>query len=174
MPKVTLDEIKQTGQEVFDQLPDVNTGGCCVYASRMAQALQGFGVSVKCVVSALDDKPRDLNKIRAFANPRGDYREWKRQGVYFDHVLVEFELAGKRYYHDAENTTAEENLKVRHGYRVEPTVRGMICEGWLEIDEALALAAAPAAWNPWFDRRRGIPIIESAISHFVERTNANA
>lgn len=174
MAKVTLEAIDETGRSVFKKLPRINSGGCCVYAAHMAQALQSVGLGSKCRVSSLFSDPRDLNKIRRFANPLGNWKEWRKQGVNFDHVLVEFELAGVRYYHDAENTTAENDMDTDDGYLVEPTVGGKLCDGWLEIDEALALSEIPYAWNSMFDRERGIPIINRAISDFLERVSNNA
>jgi hypothetical protein len=140
--------------DVQESIPDVNRGGCAVYAAQIAMALDETGATVWGVLSsALRDE--DLNVVREECRPH-TLHDWNAAGVYMNHVLVQFELRGTVWTHDAVNTTDA-------ALRREPTFGGPLCPGYLTVPELVKIATSRRGWNPAFDRRTGLPIIRSAI-----------
>lgn len=153
-----VESLKSCGRMVLEHAPEVNHGGCGVYAAKVAMALQDRGIEVWGVISS-PLRNDDLNIVRNESNPR-TVRQWNDAGVIFNHVLVQFEHRGRIYTHDARNTSAGKLKR-------EPTFGGLICPGYLTVPEMVTLAAHPKGWNSAFDRKAGIPVIKKAIRRFL-------
>ena len=76
-----LRQLRALGKATQDQLPNLNYGGCAVYASHVGRRLAELGIDVWCV-----------------------YAESFWGGGY-SHVLLQFNYKGRTYTHDSDNTT---------------------------------------------------------------------
>ena len=156
-----IERLRACGSEVIANAPLVNHGGCAVYASHVAQALEARGLTVWAVITSMlrDD---DLNIVRNQSKPR-TLREWNNAGVLIGHVVIEFEYNGRIWRHDARNT-------VRANSRREPTFGKLLCPGYLTIPELVTIAAAKTGWNPALSRRSGVPAIRAAVRRHLNLT----
>ena len=156
-----IEKLRACGAEVIANAPLVNHGGCAVYASHIAQALEARGLTCWAVITSLlrDD---DLDVVRNQSKPR-TLREWNDAGVLIGHILVEFEYNGRIWRHDARNTALAKS-------RREPTFGKLLCPGYLTIPELVTIAAAKAGWNPKFPRRTGVPAIRAAVRRYLRDT----
>ncbi len=154
-----IERLRACGAEVIANAPLVNHGGCAVYASHIAQALEARGLTVWAVITSLlrDD---DLNIVRNQSKPR-TLREWNDTGVLIGHVLVEFEYNGRVSRHDARNTVLAKS-------RREPTFGKLLCPGYLTVPELVSIAAARKGWNPVFRRHTGVPAIRAAVRRHLD------
>lgn len=149
-----IGQLRTCGAEVIANAPLVNHGGCAVYASHVAQALEARGLTVWAVLtSCLRDD--DLNVVRNESKPHS-LREWNDCGVVISHVLIQFEHKGKVWMHDARNTVPAKR-------RREPTFGKLLCPGYMTVPELVAIATARTGWNPAFGRRAGVPGIRAAV-----------
>lgn len=150
--------LRACGAEVLASAPTVNHGGCGVYASHVAQALEARGLTVWSVItSQLRDD--DLNIVRNQSKPR-TLREWNDAGVLIGHVMLQFEHEGRVWSHDARNTCTGR-------IKYEPTYGGRLLTGYLTLPELITIAAARKGWNPTFRRRSGVPAIRAAVRHYL-------
>jgi hypothetical protein len=146
--------LRACGADVTSRVPEVNKGGCGVYAAKVAMALEDAGLTVWAVVSsALRDD--DLNVVRNESRPY-TLNQWNGAGVYMSHVLVQFEHRGRVWTHDARNTTCRKTKQ-------EPSFGGRLVPGYLTVPELVTIAMARKGWNPAFDRRSGIPVVRTAV-----------
>jgi hypothetical protein len=146
--------LRATGAEVLAGAPNVNHGGCAVYASHVAQALEARGLTCWGVLtSSLRDD--DLHVVRNQSKPR-TLREWNDAGVLIGHIMLQFENAGRVWSHDARNTCTGR-------IKYEPTYGGRLVPGYMTVPELAAIASRPSGWNPAFCRRSGVPVIRAAV-----------
>ena len=138
--------------------PLVNHGGCAVYASHVAQALEARGLTVWAVLtSQLRDD--DLNIVRNQSKPR-TLRQWNDAGVLIGHVMLQFEHEGRIWSHDARNTCIGR-------IKYEPTYGGRLVPGYLTVPELVSIASQPWGSNPAFDRRSGVPVNRAAVRRMI-------
>lgn len=135
----------------------VNFGGCCVVAAYAAIALQRLGLDPRIRVG---DNYRDnynaITEIRNNNQSPVTIHDWHDNGVYFGHVIVEFDY-GNTYHFDAGGVTPARD--------VDPTFNYDLYTGSLTVDEAKVLADAMDCWNRMFDRN-DIPRLRSLIDAF--------
>lgn len=156
-----VDDLRELGAHVEGLLPDVNSGGCCVYAAYVARRLHRLGVPAWGVVSNRDIDPgnADLNAIRRKRKPR-NVRDWNNSGVIFSHVLVQFVEGGQIWTHDTGTTT--DRVLER-----DPTLNRPMMAGYLTVSELSALSSNQDGWNDMFDRDEGIPVIRAAVREYL-------
>lgn len=140
------------GKAVQDRYPEINDGGCCVYASLVGEHLRIRHVPVKIIVSSENGKEVDLDEVRHKIYDPGYKECWNLHGVNFNHVGIEFEYQGKKYHHDTVQTVRRQKI----------LMEWPIYRGYLTVQEAKKLAAESSNWNSCFDRS-GIPHIETLI-----------
>lgn len=159
-----IERLRACGSEVIANAPLVNHGGCAVYASHVAQALEARGLTVWAVITSMlrDD---DLNIVRNQSKPR-TLREWNDAGILIGHIMLQFEHEGRIWSHDARNTCTGR-------IKYEPTYGGRLVPGFLTVPELVNIAAARKGWNPAFRRRTGVPAIRAAARRHlgVHRTS---
>ena len=153
-----IERLRACVGEVLANAPLVNHGGCAVYATHVAQALEARGLTCWAVITSLlrDD---DLDVVRNQSKPR-TLRQWNDAGVLIGHVMVRFEYNGRIWRHDARNA-------MRAKSRREPTFGKLLCPGYLTVPELVSIAAVRKGWNPAFCRRSGVPAIRAAVRRYL-------
>jgi hypothetical protein len=147
--------LRACGSEVRDRLPEVNRGGCCVYAANVAMALEAAGLTVWGVLTSQLRGTDDLNMVREQDRPK-TLLQWNNAGILIGHVMVQFELDNRVWTHDCTRTTCDQ---VRKDFAFnEPLV-----PGYITVAEMVSIAAARKGWNLVFNRRSGSPTIRAAV-----------
>jgi hypothetical protein len=144
-------------REINRKHPDINYGGCCVFAALLAPSLKKLG-KVKIRVQDFDT---DLDAI-AYARERvksNNVHEWNDQGVHFYHVAIELEYKGKKYHVDA--------------CGVSDATRFDFLKDGLTFKEATELGNNPLGWNRSFNRLE-VPMIKRRVNKFFATTSKKA
>ena len=145
-----LDDV---GVLVNSKIHELNRGGCCVFASIVAQRLSEFcEVRIAVGTDWLDNDDTTIDEVREQVSSNSP-NEWNNYGVDFGHVIIEFDYDGSTYHYDSNGVTSVQR---------DTSTFGMpILDGYLTINEAVELASH-AEWNPKFDRSQ-IPKLEKII-----------
>lgn len=153
-----IEKLNKLGSQLEADFDAINCGGCGVIASHIAKRLQHI-VPTNIVVFN-DDEYIKINKILPnLKNPRSS-KEWNRNGMRWDHIVVEFEFENKLYMFDTEKGVFPSNDKYNGN---------MNKSGYLDIDVICAIAAKKYTWNWRFDRTQ-IPAIKKRISRALTIT----
>jgi hypothetical protein len=158
-----LYHLEKLASDVDTEIHAVNSGGCCVFASLVANKLIEAGIPARAVHA--DFWRHNITEMRKFIIEEGMdvYRKssWERAGASFYHVGVLFKFMNKWYTMDS---TA---IKPGRKYLgIEDMITG---NGSFTAKEAEALAFRrdnAGTWNSYFDRRQ-IPKMRRIINeHF--------
>jgi hypothetical protein len=136
--------LNRLGKDVNRLYPDINHGGCCVYAAMVVAELRKQKIPAVGIVAAWDAKEecRSIDEARNNLQ-KNTLRDWNDNGIYFNHVGVEFELNGVKKHYDSNGVH-----KVRNKLDNMP-----IYPGRLRYKELKELASCKEGWNPSFDRK---------------------
>ena len=148
-----LEKLGDEINEVTDHT--TNYGGCCAIAALVAKRLVARGVPAKGVVATYVGFSLDASRPES----PGVARAWERNGVEFNHVGLEIEVAGTKYLFDSEGVV-ESDLTDHL-----PAGSWPVIDGYLSVDELHSLAFDPLnnrAWNPTFPKHK-LPEIERLI-----------
>lgn len=85
-------QVKQLCDLIHHSFPDINNGGCGVFAALLGKELQGFG-KVHIRVGHYNLYPQTLPNLKSTT-----VKDWYQKGVYFDHVFVEFGFPSMKPY----------------------------------------------------------------------------
>lgn len=146
-----LEHIDDLCRKVHKSTERINAGGCAIFASFMAQCLEKYG-PVSIAVGT-DESPVSIDKARKHINSN-EVHEWNKRGIYFAHVVVEFEYQGVKYHIDSTGVH-DEAVKTHLGHF-------QILKGRLTVQEVTELASCDKGWNWCFDRKQ-IPMIKRMI-----------
>ena len=157
-----IEALDALGEELLENHPMINQGGCCVVAAHIARHLDDIGIPVRVVCSNyynnidnLDDW-LNIDELRSDLEYPLDLREWTDAGVDFYHVYVEFDYRGETYTFDAE------------GVSINPDrLDGIKLDGSFTIEEATAFANTDD-WNPDFNRKE-IPVVRRRITKHMNK-----
>lgn len=154
-----IDILEKHTKLIRSQIYKINHGGCCVFASMIAEQLQHI---VPTSITVLDDVTEiSLDDARPYTN-KNTIREWQINGVEFDHIIVEFVYNDNTYFLDSNGPKLKDTFN---------THDDTIVEGHLTIEEATSLAADDNWW-PEFNRKH-IPLMQRLINNlFVELNNS--
>ena len=134
------------GRHVRDNHPNINFGGCCVFAAKVAAELEKRNIQVSGIVASWGASSWSRNTIELIRNnPKINFASvhaWNDAGIYLDHVGIEFVRHGARYHYDT------------NGAKLAGKYFDAMCvyDGRLSVDELQALAKDQGGWNPAFDR----------------------
>jgi hypothetical protein len=144
-------QLNMLGRKVNRHYPDINEGGCCVYAVTVARELSKLGMRPKIVVAGGSG---DLNveTIRKDIKDPGDHRAWNSKKIWFNHMGVAFTYKRTKYHYDSHG--CEKAGEEFQGFKVYP--------GRMRVSDARKLAMNPSGWNSNFDRDL-IPEIEAMV-----------
>lgn len=157
-------KLNQLGKIVKERYPDINCGGCCVYAAMIVDALKKHDIQAKGIVAAFGaGKPgwmtSEIATITAVRKKiqKNEIVEWQSNGISFNHVGVEFKIGSVKKHYDTAG--------VRKAGKM---LDGMpIYTGRMEYVELRALAGKKAGWNESFNRK-DIPALRRLVkSHLA-------
>lgn len=154
---LTIEQLHQFVRILHKKYPKINYGGCCVFASHIAQHLQHL-FPTKIILFDSESADVDINQIKSTL-ATNSLVEWNAHNVYPGHVLVQFEYNNKSYMLDSRGVYLLQD--------VEPSFEYMRISGWLSVDEALELAE-DAGWCSDFDRSN-IPNMDHDIKGFFSQ-----
>ena len=150
-----IESLNTLGQRINRRYPEINKGGCCVYASLIGEELRKRGIEVRIIVAAWGAN-KNLDKVRPRLMKTDRKVEWNDNDVYFNHVGVEFRHKGKTFHYDSDGVNPKS--KKLKSYDVYP--------GRLSVDEAKLLAAEPEGWNDSFGRSK-IPSLKRHVRSYL-------
>jgi hypothetical protein len=151
-----IQQLDEIGKRINKAFPMINDGGCCIYAVMIAKELKKLGYRPRIIVAGRDDEvnvQEARKKIKDIAN----HHEWWENGIYFNHVGIEFTYKRKKYHYDS--CGVKPASKMLDEYYIYP--------GRLGIKDAEVLANQSTAWNVAFNRN-DIPKIQRRISDFFD------
>lgn len=154
-----VDTLNSLGNEVLNKYPEINYGGCCVYAALVAKALRIQGHNVSGIVAswgagATSSPSRNIMTARPLVK-KHTLRHWQDTGIRFSHVGLEIKFKrSKRVFH---YDTAGVRLSSNELDNMP------IYEGRLAVEELASLARYPKGWNDSFDRQ-GIPALRKLVN----------
>lgn len=141
-------------ERIIGNHPDINYGGCCVFAAALAPYLAKVGkVRIRVESDSYDGPPTSITKARKNISDNHVY-EWNEEGVNFWHVAIEFVYKDKTYHVDARGV---------HHHR-----RFNFVDGALTLKEAAELASTGEGWNSDFNRRE-IPTIKTRLERYFRK-----
>jgi hypothetical protein len=150
-----ISKLNTLGKKVEEKYPNINYGGCAVYAALVAEALLLHKINSKGVVAAYGAKSfndvQSIDDIRHYIKYHTLYH-WENNGIQFNHVGLEFEINGKLRHYDTRGVKMA-------GKRLDYMP---IYKGRLQIIELQKLASKAAGWNRSFNRRH-IPAIRAMV-----------
>lgn len=152
----------------FRDNPQINYGGCAVFAAEMGKDLQALGYTTRCIVfgtgGGMGTANHNLNDVASkLEQPKSIY-DWNDHDVTFYHIMLEAEGNGEHFLVDGEG--------VYNPDKTEYNGRGRY-DGYVPVDYIAAMAQDASAWNSMFPRNT-IPKVRASIKQFVEDLkNAN-
>lgn len=154
-----IEKLDNLGWKAEQQIEDLNSGGCCVYAALVGRRLSELGVPVRGIVAMSDwQEPGNLDEARQNVNDPGDGMEWYDNDVTFTHVGLQFDLDGETYQYDSGGVTKPKRYLRNSHWN--------LCEGHLTVEEMEQLAERPGNWSSWFNREQ-IPALERLVKEYL-------
>ena len=162
--------INQLGAEVTRIVPDLNSGGCCVFAAALAEQMTSVGVhDVSVVVVApdfeFDDDMSSLTDARQKIRERKlntfSKKSWNDVGVWFYHVGVRFRHSGALVCCDSSGVSHNPETILQYEHCT-------LYDGHLSVAEACAIANEDYGWSKLFDRCH-IPHINKMVKYHINR-----
>jgi hypothetical protein len=142
--------------------PNINRGGCGIFAVHIAKRLQNI-VPVRIVVC--DYYKQDLDKIRDNVFNQYNLSDWNNADISFVHLVVEFEYNGIEYHYDTDGVRLKQDEWDADDY---PFSGYPFCDGSFTIEEISSFVARSDGWNPTFNRKE-IPLIERKVKNLFKR-----
>ena len=138
-----IKEIDKIVQSINDEIMNINCGGCCVFAESLFPYLESLGLKpqVKVIDFYGQNKGDDLSTIRKIMHNSLSLSEWNKNGVDFNHVVVQFTYRKRAYIVDSTGVFSE--LKF---HRISGIIKGSF-----SYAEARSFSENKN-WNHWFDR----------------------
>ncbi len=147
-----IDKLNTIATEVSTKINYINHGGCCVFASLIAQHINSL-LPMKIVVFSYG-KTKSINMARKHIH-NNKLSEWNDNGVYFGHVMIELTVDDKTFLYDSNGISSTRNTI--NGYGKLP--------GELTLLEATELAEDSVGWNEDFNRDK-IPLMKDIINKY--------
>lgn len=142
------DVLARLALSVDRTFPFLNSGGCCVFASIVADELIERGIPCEgLVVDAYNDEP-DIEAVRNNVQ-RNVPREWNEHGVDFTHVGLDIPGMGK---YDSRGFDNPNSM-----LKLWPEAKGR-----LTVQELRELSSVGDGWNRTFDRQQ-IPTLRRMV-----------
>lgn len=148
------------GERVNRWYPFINCGGCCVFAVLVAEELQRRGIETCIIVGADVDEDEEIADLREVEKKaKNNKADWNNNGVFFNHVGIEFRFGDEFYHYDTD------------GVHPEDVMLGIyrIYGGGITVETAKALAEEADGWNTTFDRKK-IPSLRRHIRRYLAST----
>ena len=148
-----LETIDALCNHIDDSVDKINSGGCAVFAACMGKRLMQYG-EVRIAVGC-DDGDTTIDDARdgVLFNTTG---EWNENGVFFNHIVVEFKYEGKMYHIDSSGVHKESHFTHLGSFP--------ILDGRLTVAECGEIAGSSEGWN-WMFNRAAIPRIQRMVDY---------
>lgn len=157
-----ISQLNQLGAYAQLQIPNLNNGGCCVFAAMVARELRDMGVKVGGVPIADimwgDPTWGNVDEARANVSDPGCSEQWEENGIAFSHVGLEVEIGDAVYYFDSRGLRSFDAPMRYPEWKPLP--------GRLTVEEMEALAERPHNWNWKFDRTN-IPYLKQIVEDYL-------
>lgn len=146
-------ELTKFAKSVKRKYPDINRGGCGVFAALIAKRLQQFYPVQIVVFGEEGDSSIDVIRSKVSTNLP---KVWQSAGINFNHLVIEFiDDNGDKWHYDATGIHAPD---------------GSIWEdrqipGYVTVDEVIELASVQEGWNYTFNRKM-IPELDNIVQDF--------
>ena len=151
--------LNRLGKVVQEKYPNINHGGCCVFAALVATELVNQGIKVAGIVASYSSRKceRTIEQIKADLK-KNTLDEWEYNYVTFSHVGLELTINGKKRHYDTNGVTC-----------VKRTLNYMpLYNGRLTHTDLISLSRRKG-WNPAFNRRE-IPELRKLVKSFTSLT----
>lgn len=152
-----IEKLDELGEVVSDLYPNINNGGCCVFAAMVVNELQKQGIKASGIV--IDSGARSsihIDEVRPLIKTN-TVNEWQNNGVFFWHVAVEFTMGNKKHHYDTGGVK-----KATNAFGGIPVYKGR-----MKLEEMKSIAARQPGWNPAF-RRKDIPAIRKLVKFYLK------
>lgn len=161
--------LENMGTDIEVRFDNVNFGGCCVVAVAIAEHLRKITrVKIRVAVPSWGDSD-SVSFVRNHNKPT-NYKDWNSGGLYFDHIFVEFDWEGQKYFVDSEGVYPVDKKPIREGIKAAACIgTSKLAKGFLKFKEAKALAADANAWNKRFNRGQIPKILDLIDKTFKEK-----
>lgn len=162
-------KLNEFGAQVLSRYPHINAGGCCVFAALIAAKLAKIVPTQIRVEGYSSAHETNIDHIRPKMANEGN--DWGDHRVFFNHVIVTYEVNGRMWYYDARGAMRENyNPLCRESASREKNLRCLF-QGSLTISEASTLASESRRWNNSFDRADISDLIEMVDNFFETEFN---
>ena len=137
--------------------PNLNRGGCGVFAAIVGEKLEALGLPVCCRI--LMPHARLANVQEARRNNAADLYDWAFHGnIEMHHAILEFEFGGQKWFFDSGTLTNDPT----EFFRPEALVKEPVT-----VEEMATMAKSPAGWNLTFNRG-DIPTIQELVDFVMK------
>jgi len=147
--------LNDLGRKVEQTVPDINYGGCGVFAGQVAAMLQyvdrveNVCVRVGCTYG-VDNKNRVDQVLEESNAVKGEIGNiLSENGIYNGHLVVQFDYEGVTYYYDTTGVVPAKGDFVPRSF----DRRLSLYQGALTAETTLDYADETAHWNSCFDRK---------------------
>jgi hypothetical protein len=148
-----INKLNEVAELVTSKARNINCGGCCVFASLVLDHVQNMTPVRISVLSNWFGRENSIDVARTKVTCN-QTNEWNENGIYFGHVILEFDHDGVTYFYDSDGVTKKDQ-----DYRAGDQV-----DGYLTTQECKELAE-DVNWNRMFDRAN-IPTMKATIDTF--------
>lgn len=144
--------LKQIGEEVNQEVPDLNSGGCCVYAAKVGAALEKQGYEVRIIVKK--DAWKD-DRISNDFNVKCPAKAESNLPISFNHVGIAVKVGKSWYTHDS--VVTKRSTKTFGLWNDE------VADVYFTVKQAKSFASKAYFWNDWYPRRKGASVINRVL-----------
>lgn len=149
---MNIEELVNKIQGVVRNIPNINNGGCGVFAALVAKRLNKMGIPAVVRIGGYISEKKKHDLINGL-NSNTDIgispiRKWHLDYIDMEHLIVEFQHGGKIYhldsttFHEQKERTTNFDCPLYHGH--------------LNTLQALHIARR-GSWNIRFNRKKHIP-----------------
>lgn len=159
-------QFKDFTSAFFEDNPNINFGGCGVFAGELGKDLQALGFQTRCIVFGYDGwaANSNLNAVASKLSRPESVWDWNDHDVTLYHVMLEVKGHGKHFLVDGEGV---------YDYRKKAYNGRGRYDGYIPVELMDDMTKDASAWNSRFPRRT-IPRVRKQIKQFVEDLkNAN-
>jgi hypothetical protein len=152
-------QLTALASEAKNSVPNINKGGCAIFASIVAKHLSNHGITPFVVLGEYyDHENLDLD-IAQVANVAGsDISKWGQHEVTFAHVALDLKIGKQNYFYDS-NGLLDGNSEVLSGCF-------LVRNGRLGVPLISSMARNKTIWCDTFNRR-DVPKLKKLATKYL-------
>lgn len=150
--------------DVGNMIPDLNNGGCGVFAALILKELTRIGIKAEVISNTKKggSAPLDIvDKVKTIKKGEKRCDVWDDYGLDRTHLAVRFKSGGLTYTYDSEALLLGSRKYGLHGHFKCNYAFGK----GLNLKQASALARDKGGWNRAFDRAY-VPLVRSIVRKY--------